>query len=226
MAVRRLLAIRLRQTRGGPAVGTGRRPLPGPRATAPFRRARRRREQLVAPSPAASRTAVRHVPRRLQPEQPAVPVRRARRARGRAAVRLRHAAVRVAGVGPVVLPVHEHVAGDARPPVGRLAGRVLRRPGRGRGPGRPRARPRRTRRRDGRVRAVRTGARCVFRALPVRESRGRRGTGKIVLAGQGQRNRNRIRGRHGSTFRRHGICGRLTPSVVVRYDPIGWSNSL
>lgn len=103
------------------------------------------------------------MPRRLQPEQHDVPVRRGHRAsRGRVAVRFRNSAVRVARVGPVVRAVHEHHAAVARAPVGRPVGRVLRGAGRGRAAGRARPRPRRTGRRNGRVRNVRFRTRVVF----------------------------------------------------------------
>jgi len=106
------------------------------------------------------------VPRRLLPQQPAVPVRRGHRAaRGRGRDRPGAGAVRVPGHRPVVLPVHEHVGRRSGLELGRVRGRL---PGRRRGcdarrPGRA-ADCRRRARRDARARPVRLRALFVLPA--------------------------------------------------------------
>jgi len=104
------------------------------------------------------------VPRRLLPQQPAVPVRRGHRAaRGRGRARPGAGAVRVPGHRPVVLTVHEHVGRRSDSQLGPVRGRL---PGRRRGrdarrPGRAADRRRRARR-DARARPVRLRALFVL----------------------------------------------------------------
>lgn len=116
-----------------------------------------RRERDDGRAVAAGRAAGRVVPRRLLPQQPAVPVRLGHRAaRGRRRAGPGAGEVRVAGHRPIVLPVHEHDGrrqdGALGPVRGRLSGRR-----RGRDTRRPaRAADRRRRaRRDARARPVR-----------------------------------------------------------------------
>jgi len=112
---------------------------------------------------ATRRTAVRPVPRRLQPQQSAVPVRRRWPAGGRAGVRHGHRAVRVASARLVLFPVHEHGPSDSGRSLGRAVGRVLRNAGRYRRR-RPGAGSRPTGRRNERARFLRIGTRIVLPA--------------------------------------------------------------
>lgn len=127
------------------------------------------RERKNAMVDGARRTAGRAVPRRFQPEQHDVPVRRRRETRGRVAVRHGHRPVRVAGAGSVLLSVHEHGPAATGRALGSDAGRVLcaassGRVGLGRGI-RTGTGPSAVGRRNARVRVLRAGARVVFLAL-------------------------------------------------------------
>lgn len=135
------------------------------------------------------------MPRRLLPQQPAVPVRRGHRAaRGRYRAGPGSGAVRVPGHRPVVLPVHEHV--------GRRSGRELG-PVRGRLPGRRGGRDarrqahaadgRRRARRDARARPVRLRALFVLPAGHGEHRATRRAAADQVHSRRAYRHHQRVR---------------------------------
>lgn len=136
------------------------------RPPGPVARHAGRRQRHDGRAAAAARAAGRPVPRRLLPQQPAVPVRRGRPAGGRGGPGPGAGAVRVPGRRPVVLPVHEHRGRGPGRPLGRLRGRVRGRR-RGRRARRRRAAAHRRGRRRGDARARPVRLRALF-VLPAR----------------------------------------------------------
>lgn len=134
----------------------------------------------------ASGTAGRTVPRRIQPEQPDVPVRRKREARGRSADRHGHRPLRVTGARPVLFSVHEHGSRIPGRALGPDFGRVLCGTGYGRfGPERRlRAGPGVGRRRNARARLRRGGSSVIFLAL---DDEGTEFFGCLVVRSDGRR---------------------------------------
>lgn len=156
-----------------------------------------RRERHDGRGVATRRAAGRAVPRRLLPQQPAVPVRRGHRAAGgRGHPGPGAGPVRVAGRRPVVLLVHEH---DGRGPgraLGRIRGRLRGRRGADRAGRGPPYRGRRARR-DARPLSVRLRALFVLPAGHAGHPAAGRAAADHVHGRRTHRDGQRVR-RHGS----------------------------